>query len=156
MTFKLARIFDGPYRVDAKLSERTFRLVHSVTGELRLARVDNVKPYHPSADLRPQEVPSATLLCLTSGQEQRRLDQVDRSIRSAVRVAPTERLRPTIIRALGDRYRMLPQAPAGRAPLLNPLQPVLPLPQEITAITRDVQASQASQLCWSYSCGAFF
>lgn len=41
--FNLAKLFDGPYRVDAKLSNRTYRLVHVITGEPRLAHADNIR-----------------------------------------------------------------------------------------------------------------
>lgn len=104
--FKLAKIYDGPYRVDAQLSDRTYRLIHSISGEPRLSHVDNMKPYRPDEDLRPQEVPKPAPLQLPADQEHRQLEKLDRTIRETIRVIPMERVRPTIAHASKDPHRL--------------------------------------------------
>jgi hypothetical protein len=119
---KLARFYNGPYRIDRVLpGERAYMCVHVHTGESRVCHVDNLKPYHTS-ELRDEVVSEPEPYQPTEAEVDRVIRYMDRSVRAALRTVPLSRLRPALSSALGDEYQRMPELARGT------VLPLLPLP----------------------------
>jgi len=121
---KLARIYDGPYRYDQHLpGSRTMRLIrmrsrNNPGGEVRLAHVDNVKPFRPSLATRPDTIYEVVPPVLSSQVENRVINFLERAASQAQATIGAPRSRAIIAHALG---------PQGVAPLPT-THPALPPP----------------------------
>lgn len=122
---KLAKLYDGPYRVEAYLPGfRTMRLVRMRSGtnpggEIRLAHVDNVKPFHPSYKTRPDTVYEVADPSLSTNQEHRIVDQLERAASMAAAALGAPRARAIVAHAMGQ---------TDLTPLPPQLQQLLPHP----------------------------
>jgi len=120
---KLAKIYDGPYRVEAYLpGSRTMRLVrmrsaNSAGGEIRLAHVDNVKPFKPSSRTRPDVIYEVAEPTLSTEQETRIVDQLERAASTAAAALGAPRARAIVNTAVGQTD--FPPLPPHLQPLLH-------------------------------------
>ena len=129
---KLARVYDGPYRVDQYMpGSRTMRLVrmrsnNNPGGEIRLAHVDNVKPFRSSSTLRPDVIYQAAAPALSANEETRIIDQLERAASTASAALGAPRARAILAHALGQSD--IPALPPGLPPL--PAAPAVPLVEQ--------------------------
>lgn len=121
---KLARLYDGPYQVQNFLpGSRTISLVHTRTGETRLAHVDNVKPFKPAPDDNYEAPPPQ----LSPQQEYKAIQQLERACAVAKHVVGNGAARATAASVLGQLQ--VPQLPpAIQAMLLPTGMPAQPKP----------------------------
>ena len=127
---KLSKVYDGPYRITAFLpGSRTTTLVrmrsrNNAGGETRVAHIDNVKPFRPSQATRPDVVYEVADPILSSEQETRVIDQLERAALAAKATIGAPRSRAILSRALG-------QTSIQPLPVLPPLnEAVLPHPND--------------------------
>jgi hypothetical protein len=93
---KLGLKYDGPYVIrDILPWARTLSLSRVSDGEIRLAHVDNCKPYYPS-DLRPETMAEPHPPQPSPAEEQRIIEHVERAVRTASHSIPSARLRATV------------------------------------------------------------
>lgn len=161
---KLARTYDGPYLIMALLdSARTLKLKRLHDGEMRLAHIDNVKPYYSSMlrygeegepDLTVPERP-------TEQQMDKATEYLDHAVRAAVRILPGERIRPVIEHALQDQHQAVPQPVPNMPSSVQPIddlvhqysvQPPTPLAEHLlpppvpSYVPREAAAARHLQL----------
>ena len=143
VTVKLAKIYDGPYKVATHLpGSRTMQLIHVRTGEPRLAHIDNVKPYIQS-ELREDEPYEEPTPQPTPAQELRAVEHLEKACAVAKHVVGDGRARATANKMLGalqlqplppELMRLLPQTP-----LPSPPQPHRPQPDNVARQPRNPQ-----------------
>jgi len=132
---KLAKIYDGPYRIEAYLSgSRTMRLVrmrstNNPGGEIRLAHVDNVKPFKPSSRTRPDVIYEVAEPALSTQQETRIVDHLERAVSTAAAALGAPRARAIISHAVGQTD-LPPLPPQLQAILPHPSDPRPPSPPQ--------------------------
>ena len=129
---KLARIYDGPFKVEDTLpTGRTLRLTKVSNGEVRLAHVDNVKRFIPADELRhtaPLEDPVPTPSVV---QERRAIEMLQRAAAQAKHIVGAPRARAVASDVLG--YLQLPSLPTELPSTITKQStsttPILPSPE---------------------------
>jgi len=130
---KLARVYDGPYRIDQYLpGSRTMRLIrlrsnNNPRGEVRLAHVDNVKPFRSSHATRPDTIYEVVPPVLPSQVEDRVIYSLERATSQARATIGAPRSRAIIAHALG-RQGVTPLPTIH--PSLPPPIPSIPHPND--------------------------
>jgi len=112
---KLAKLYDGPYRIETFLPGfRTMRVIRMKSrnnpgGEVRLVHVDNAKPFHPAPALREDTIYEVAPPAISTAAENKVIDQLERATSTAKATIGAPRSRAIISHTLQqDHIQPLP------------------------------------------------
>lgn len=137
---KLARIYDGPYRIQSILpGSRTLHLLHTKTGEVRVSHIDNIKHHGTRSSYRLPDKEETTIPVPSPAQERRAIEMLQRAAAQAKHVVGAPRARAVIAEILGYlQVPPLPQLPARKSSI-----PPSPIPVNNTPSQRpDIPSDQ--------------